>query len=115
MGHTFSESNTSLLLTGGQWGCLRCWDVDTGRCVLEIKGPLDRTPQSDSGSSTALDRHSIDYGLHSISHLNVYNIKDSNDNVLDESENSSLRLILVRQSNHVEFYNPMVGKLTAEV
>ncbi|CAH8589344.1 unnamed protein product [Schistosoma bovis] len=114
LGHTFSESNTSLLLTGGQWGCLRCWDVDTGRCVLEIKGPLDRTPQSDSGSSTALDRHSIDYGLHSISHLNVYNIKDSNDNVLDESENSSLRLILVRQSNHVEFYNPMVGKLTAE-
>ncbi|RTG85425.1 U3 small nucleolar RNA-associated protein 13 [Schistosoma bovis] len=114
LGHTFSESNTSLLLTGGQWGCLRCWDVDTGRCVLEIKGPLDRTPQSDSGSSTALDRHSIDYGLHSISHLNVYNIKDSSDNVLDESENSSLRLILVRQSNHVEFYNPMVGKLTAE-
>lgn len=83
--------------------------------MLEIKGPLDRTPQSDSGSSTALDRHSIDYGLHSISHLNVYNIKDSSDNVLDESENSSLRLILVRQSNHVEFYNPMVGKLTAEV
>ncbi|KAH8872543.1 U3 small nucleolar RNA-associated protein 13 [Schistosoma japonicum] len=114
LGLKFAGSNISLLLTGGQWGCLRCWDLDAGRCVLEIRGPLDRTPQSDSDGFTTMDRHSIDYGLHSISYLNICNIRVSDHCVSDECTSSSPRLLLVRQSNHVEFYDPLVGKLTAE-
>ncbi|CAH8565058.1 unnamed protein product [Heterobilharzia americana] len=98
LGRSFIENNTSLLLTGGQWGCLRVWDPDTGRCVLEIKGPLDRTQLDSAG----LSQHKI------------CNVKSTDDTTSNEKNVFTPRLILVRQSNHVEFYNPLVAKLTAE-
>nr|CAH8858144.1 unnamed protein product [Trichobilharzia regenti] len=114
LGPNFTKSRTSLLLTGGQWGCLRVWDTDdAGRCVLEIKGPLDRTPQSDS-THAPLERHQIDYGLHSISDLSIFKAKNTEEGESSERTDLLQRLLLVRQSNHVEFYNPMVAKLTAE-
>ena len=117
-----SKSGTNLLLTGGQWGCLRVWHPQTGRCLLEIKGPLDRTPVVSSDSqNTILDRQAIEYGLHSIVSLKIFNVRadtaDGDESMAADSMNSILvpKLILTRQSNHVEFYDPLVAKLTSEV
>lgn len=119
LGPIFRETNQPLLLTGGQWGCLRVWNPSDGRCVLEIKGPLDRTPKSSKvKSGSSVERCSTEYGLHSIVDLKLVYMK--NESVLNETEFSTEyighpKLVLLRQSNHVEFYDSMVAKLTSEV
>ncbi|KER32138.1 hypothetical protein T265_01758 [Opisthorchis viverrini] len=112
-----SVRSEQLLLTGGQWGCLRVWHPTTGRCLLEVKGPLDRAPVTADGTVlTSKDRESIDYGLHSIVDLQLAHVLPTPDSSTSSGSPTDLlpKLILVRQSNHVEFYDPMIAKLTAE-
>ncbi|TGZ58634.1 hypothetical protein CRM22_009528 [Opisthorchis felineus] len=112
-----SVLSEQLLLTGGQWGCLRVWHPTNGRCLLEVKGPLDRAPVTADGTVlTSKDRESIDYGLHSIVDLQLAHLFPTPDSSTSSVSPTDLlpKLILVRQSNHVEFYDPMRAKLTAE-
>ncbi|KAA3670185.1 uncharacterized protein DEA37_0001098, partial [Paragonimus westermani] len=106
-----SVLSDELLITGGQWGCLRVWHPISGRCLLEIKGPLDRSPIPHT--DVQVNRESIDYGLHSILDLQVVWVCTKSSH---ESGGQPIpKLVLVRQSNHVEFYDPLVGKLFKEV
>ncbi|KAF7257848.1 hypothetical protein EG68_05162 [Paragonimus skrjabini miyazakii] len=105
-----SVLSDELLITGGQWGCLRVWHPISGRCLLEIKGPLDRSPLPHA--DVQVNRESIVYGLHSILDLQVVWVCTGSSH---ESGSQSIpKLVLVRQSNHVEFYDPVIGKLSKE-
>lgn len=104
-------------MSGGQWGCLRVWNPTNGRCELEIRGPLDRRPTQVTGDSGKANRESIEYGLHSIVDLQIFYVKRHGDYPTALADEAGLvpKLVLVRQSNHVEFYNPGTGKLFSEV
>ncbi|VDP29445.1 unnamed protein product [Echinostoma caproni] len=106
-------------MSGGQWGCLRVWNPISGRCELEIRGPLDRRPSAltqTSGVTGKVNRESIEYGLHSIVDLQVTEVKPHEGYPAVPADDTGLvpKLVLVRQSNHVEFYNPSTGKLISE-
>lgn len=110
-------STEELLVTGGQWGSLRIWHPTDGKCLLEIKGPLDRSPLTHSENSiTSKDRHQMDYGLHSIVSLQLVYVDSAQAacNIIGCEGTFVPKLSLVRQSNHVEFYNPLSGRLSSE-
>ncbi|CAH8533335.1 unnamed protein product [Dicrocoelium dendriticum] len=110
-------STEELLVTGGQWGCLRIWHPTDGKCLLEIKGPLDRTPLTRAENlPTSQTRYQVDYGLHSIVSLQLVYVKSVQDACDSDCYEGTFlpKLSLVRQSNHVEFYNPLNGRLLSE-
>ncbi|CAL8091733.1 unnamed protein product [Calicophoron daubneyi] len=112
LGKEFVETQPPLLLSGGQWGCLRVWNILNGRCLLEVKGPLDRSPQTGAADHR---RDLIDYGLHSIVGLQIVSIgSNSAEEGRTDAEESTQKLLLIRQSNHIEFYDPVCAKLTSE-
>ncbi|VEL35660.1 unnamed protein product [Protopolystoma xenopodis] len=95
------------MISGGQFGRLRVWDSKSQRCIVEIRGPLDRCVSSDALGVSVNELHTPDYGLHSIMQLHI-------DSTFSCKDDKVGQLILVRQSNHVEFYNLWDMKLDSE-
>lgn len=100
--HLSSDSvdSTSYLITGGQWGIVRVWDVQASRCVLELRGPTNH-------SSESAAKNHLDFGLHSVSHISLFHTPS-----LPECD---YVLVLSRRSSHVELYNAVTLKLFHEV
>ncbi|TPP64745.1 hypothetical protein FGIG_12006, partial [Fasciola gigantica] len=119
LGKDVTSSESGLLISGGQWGCLRVWNPINGRCELEIRGPLDRRPNAllqVTGDTGKISRESIEYGLHSVVDLQIIYVKQHEGYRTTLADDTGLvpKLVLVRQSNHVEFYDPATGKLFSE-